>query len=202
MKIDKDISDDFSLDYIFSYGLCILSKNGKYGLVNKNGDWVVEPNKWGIEYKGYGFWSIPADDGMWGLVSSDMSEILPAKYKHINVYMFHIATLDENNVMREYDFKGNILRDDIIAGVNDLTYQRSEMYYDKNDETWKLVQGVSECKAYYVMGGGYDFYYGLMSSDGRRITKPIYDRITAISRDRYLCSPHGVILNSRGEVVK
>ena len=52
-----------------------------------------------------------------------------------------------------------------------------------------------------MAGGGSE---GLMTADGRMVTKPIYSDITAIGPDMYLCDVSQgvqVVLNGRGERV-
>ena len=115
--------------------------------------------------------------------------------------------------MRTYDLAGNLLYDNCVYNVRALEYETDEVRYvhkESDDEGDEYEASESETKYHpmatarlraYVAGGGME---GLMTADGRMVTKPIYSDITAIGPDLYLCDVSQgvqVVLNGRGERV-
>ena len=41
-----------------------------------------------------------------------------------------------------------------------------------------------------------------MDRNGKRITLPEYTSIEAVGKDLYLCQPHGIIINGKGQQVE
>ena len=107
-----------------------------------------------------------------------------------------ILVTNNENICQLYDYDGKrMLRDLVIANVMRLEY---EEYV--NDDVFTLVTRQATCFCY-TCDTYMPIHYGLMSPDGKLLTKPIFSSIQAITRDLYLCQPGGVLLNSRGEEI-
>ena len=99
----------------------------------------------------------------------------------------------------------NLLSDFVVDDARNVVYYTGEertFIDDDGDEVTEKVYKVANSKVYRVSTPGSRDTYGLMSNQGKRLTPPIYDGITAIAPDRYLCSPHGVVLDDSGQIVK
>ena len=122
--------------------------------------------------------------------------------KSINIYMDMIEVGYADHTSRLYDFDGNIIVDFRIDRVENLLYQTEDFRICPEGEDEGTVYdpgyAVADCMKYTVYEDGCTEYCGLMDRRGRRITPPDYISIEAIARDRYLCRPHGVILDDRG----
>ena len=92
--------------------------------------------------------------------------------------------------------------------TNELRYDTTKLYNDdgtlfsetKDDEP-TIVKKMAKCRSYESEIG----WYGLISTEGKIITPPMYSSIEAIGYDTYLCKFYdstGVILNGKGERIK
>lgn len=198
--INKGFKANINEAYNFRDGYCIIWENDKYGLIDKTGNWVLNPEHDNIEYD-VDLWKVKKD-GLYGAYGQDLSIVMPIKYQEICVNYDYIDVLEECYTHNRYDKQGNLIRSNIIDYVNNLDYEMQEEYtYVESSENWLRKKGMATAMAYYVELGE-ETRCGLMNRDGRCVTKPLYDGIDALGKDLYLCQPGGVILNSRGEQVK
>ena len=197
--IDRNFPYTERIDsYCFHDGLCaVMGDNERIGLINKQGEWVVEPQYYYLYHEKSGFWKTEDLDGEEGLIDANGKEILAVAFYDITINAQNklISAISPDKVDMIFDFDGNIVNACNYLGVMRLKYESNEL---DNDGCFK--QAVAHLMAYYTSGS----YYGLIDLDGNLITEPEYYDITAISADRYLCEgPLGsVILNDKGEKCK
>ena len=92
-------------------------------------------------------------------------------------------------MLKLYDFDGKTVLNELV--INEVT----ELYFNSaNDDKESATLRKYCCREYGP--------YGLISTDGRMITKPIYKEIEAISKDLYLCKPQGVLIDSEGRIIQ
>ncbi len=184
-------------DYCFHNGLCIMyDENGRFGLIDKQGEWVVEPQYYEIEYDTKGFWLVQDCDWNYGLLDAKGQMLLPVEYGNITVHHDDscIFTRHLNHVNQVLDFECNVLNSCNYMSVEMLEYNNGE--YDENGD---LKTYPANCMEYFTT----ELYCGLMDKQGNIITPPIYSRIEAISANRYHCDwAYGsVILDDKGREV-
>lgn len=184
-------------DYCFHNGLCIMyDENGRFGLIDKQGEWVVEPQYYEIEYDTKGFWLVQDCDWNYGLLDAKGQMLLPVEYGNITVHHDDscIFTRHLNHVNQVLDFECNVLNNCNYMSVEMLEYNNGE--YDENGD---LKTYPANCMEYFTT----ELYCGLMDKQGNIITPPIYSRIEAISANRYHCDwAYGsVILDDKGREV-
>lgn len=196
-------------DYVFHNGYCVMNDNSgkRVGLVDKTGKWALQPKYFRIECYDT-LWVI--DDGKRNAVlSASLKTIMPfteAKYEVEGAFI--VATMKDHTV-RKYDFAGNMIDDFYIYSVGNMSYNTDELrcYTVTPDETSGYgetdeyrVQADAGCMKYQAELG----WYGLMAKNGRIITMPLYNSITAIGKDLYFCkcNDYGIIINGKGERVK
>lgn len=184
-------------DYCFHNGLCIMyDENGRFGLIDKQGEWVVEPQYYEIEYDTKGFWLVQDCDWNYGLLDAKGQLLLPVEYGNITVHHDDncIFTRHLNHVNQVLDFECNVLNSCNYMSVEMLEYNNGE--YDENGD---LKTYPANCMEYFTT----ELYCGLMDKQGNIITPPIYSRIEAISANRYHCDwAYGsVILDDKGREV-
>lgn len=184
-------------DYCFHDGLCIMyDENGRFGLIDKQGEWVVEPQYYEIEYDTKGFWLVQDCDWNYGLLDAKGQMLLPVEYGNITVHHDDscIFTRHLNHVNQVLDFECNVLNSCNYMSVEMLEYNNGE--YDENGD---LKTYPANCMEYFTT----EWYCGLMDKQGNIITPPIYSRIEAISANRYHCDwAYGsVILDDKGREV-
>lgn len=184
-------------DYCFHNGLCIMyDENGRFGLIDKQGEWVVEPQYYEMEYDTKGFWLVQDCDWNYGLLDAKGQMLLPVEYGNITVHHDDscIFTRHLNHVNQVLDFECNVLNSCNYMSVEMLEYNNGE--YDENGD---LKTYPANCMEYFTT----EWYCGLMDKQGNIITPPIYSRIEAISANRYHCDwAYGsVILDDKGREV-
>ena len=184
-------------DYCFHNGLCsILGDNNRIGLIDKQGNWAVEPEYYQMSYDTKGFWLVQDREWNYGLLDAKGQMLLPIEYDNIAIHhgdsCIFVRRLDHLNQV--LDFECNIINPCNFDEVEKMEYSTDE--YDEFDN---LKSATANCLKYETFEG----YYGLMDKDGNIITPPSYSRITAIGKDRYHCDgPNGsVILDSKGREV-
>ena len=205
--IDNNLEVHFNdPSYGFRNGYCLIRDkvNSKFGFIDTSGNWVIEPVYDNVDQYD-GFVKVITDYKE-GLYSATLEELLPAEYMDINI------DFDDETIMARkkddtavlYDFEMNVLEDFVIAEVSKLEYDTKVERYTNEDgeEVCEKVYATANCYAYKVGAHYYSGHYGLISKEGIRLTPPIYYSIEAIGPDRYLCLPHGVILNDAGEAVE
>lgn len=209
--IDKDFPMyyDNKTDYVFTDGHCLMRNpaNGKKGLIDKNGQWVL-PAEYDELFFTRGFWQAEKD-GRTGLYTADLKMLLPVEYQSIQVIDSIIEVHLADHSVRRYDHQGRVVVDFVIDEISSLRYEmptprNGNETCDNDTCATQKHYGTANCLQYLVRGDRYNETdgYGLLDRNGRRITPPRYTSIQAIGQHLYLCLPDGVILNDRGEVVQ
>lgn len=183
-------------DYCFHKGLCMMQgDNERIGLIDKQGNWVVEPQYFLVQYDTKGFWLVQDNDEHYGLLNAQGKELLPIEYDNITIHhddsCIFVRRLDHLNQVLDFDCK--VVNPCNYTEIDQLTYPTGE--YDEYDDP-KLA--AANCVTYRTT----EWYYGLMDKKGNILTPPIYSAITAIGPDRFHCdSPYGsFVLDDKGKV--
>ena len=181
-------------DYCFHNGLCqMLGDDNRIGLIDKQGNWVVDPEYYEIEYDTKGFWLVRDRKWNYGLLDAKGQMLLPVEYNNITIHhgdsCIFVRRLDHLNQV--LDFECNIINPCNFDEVEKMEYST-----DEYDEEGVMKSATANCLRYRTI----DWNYGLMDKNGNMITPPSYSSITAIGPDRYHCDgPNGsVILDSKG----
>ena len=181
-------------NYCFHNGLCLMKgDNGRIGLIDKQGDWVVAPEYVYIDRIAKGYWKVSDSCWRYGLLDETGQVILPCEYGSLcvdyNERYIHTRTMD--HVDQVFDIKGNL-----VNPCNYFEIASIEYPMDAYDDYGMQMKGAAHCLKYRTS----DDYYGLMNKNGMIVTRPLYSSISAISIDRYLCEGPcgGVILDDKG----
>lgn len=204
-------------DYVFHGGYCVVYGDGldTYGMIDKTGKDVLPREYTAIRRTwDYDMWVIVKDKES-GLLDKDLNIVLPLAKCSIGVSDGMVSMTMPDHTMRLYDLQGNLINDFYVSSIRKLEYEKDEILIRHIVEENEGVDG--PCKTItdeeyhpnatarlraYVAG---DDYEGLMTADGHKVTLPIYQNISAIGYDLYLCHVNGeshVIINGKGEVVK
>lgn len=184
-------------DYCFHNGLCIMyDDNGCFGLIDRQGSWVVEPQYYKIVYDTKGFWIVQDRDWNYGLFDTEGKMLLPVEYRNVSIYHQDscIFVCHLNHLNQVLDFECNVINSCNYSEIEKMEYET-----DEYDEEGVLKSATAKCLRYYT-----DYlHYGLMDKDGNIITPPLYSSIEAICPNRYHCKgPNGsVILDDKGREV-
>ena len=180
-------------DYCFHNGLCLMSDgNGKMGLINRKGEWRVNPVYSSIRYESKGFWKLVDAEGREGMLRADGEPFLPCEYDHVVVRDTDcISVRMLNHLCQLYDFEGNL-----VNGCDYCEIKKMEYITDEYDEYGDLKKATAHCLKYRTG----DHHYGLMDLNGNMITLPLFGCITAIAPGLYHCEGDegSIILDDKG----
>ena len=196
--IDKEFPYSNCLyDYCFHNGLCVMLGDGnRVGLIDQQGNWVVEPQYYDMDYSTKGFWRTIDRDYHYGLMDAQGQVLLPTEFDYIEIderdsciFVRHL-----NHLEQVLDFECNVINPCYFTEVIQVTYL-TEVF----DEEGEQKVAVANCFIY----RNRDWYYGLMDKNGKVLTPPRYTSIYAIGPDRYRCyGPNGsVILDDKGREI-
>lgn len=186
---------------VFKDGCCIVrdTLTEKAGLIDRQGNLILPMQYNGLDWCD-GFW-IVQQEGRYGLYHPLKGWMFQPEYRHIMTYENRICVLHQDRVTRIYDTDGELLVDMVIGEVEQLEYPTGKMMTDPEDGTSYKETAIAPCVVYTAEANDYMNLVGLMDQKGRCLTPPLYERITAVARDRYLCLPQGILLDSNGRQV-
>ncbi len=188
--------------YVFHGGYCAMAiDDGLMGLIDRDGNWAVEPKYQWIISEANNFWRAREGDsqtGLWYALNDWAELVTEIGYPEITISedLGIVATLP-NHLQVSYGFDGT-------KSAKFLCRDLEKMYYDKDewDEEGNKIMDATTLMRYRMSDG----YEGLCTVDGDIITDPIYWEVTPITKDTYLCkykeASAGVIVNSKGEIVQ
>lgn len=205
--IDKGFQVHFNEPkYAFKKGYCILKDpvTGKMGLIDKKGNWALQPDFDNL-FNDEGFWQVE-QNGRHGLYTADMQLLFPIENTQITISDSVIEVRHADHIARRYDFEGNVLVDFVIDEVSNMLYETDQLKQtvagEEDTEENNRMYAIANRQRYKVAADYFTDYYGLISREGKRITPPLYTRIEAIHKNRYLCQPQGIIIDDNGKVVE
>lgn len=193
--------------WIFSEGLAAVQKNGMIGFIDHKGNTVIE-----FEYPFHGnplnefvFENgrcIVADTtGKCGIIDKTGKWIIKPDYDNISAFEEY-AIVSKAGVRMQMSYDGRVLNSFVLDDIKELTFTEQERYENRDGEVEYLDKTVKTGLYSYRVGGR----CGLMDKNCRRLTEPLYEKITAVDKNmfraRLLDSYSEVILNSNGEVMK
>ena len=195
--IDKEFPYSCRIDdYCFHNGLCqMLGDGDRIGLIDKQGNWVVNPEYYEMAYDTKGFWLVQDRDWNYGLLDAKGQMLLPIEYDNITVHYedscIFVRRFDNLNQVLDFECK-------IINPCNFDEVEKMEYSTDEYDEDGMMKSATANCLRYRTA----DWSYGVMDRNGNIITPPSYSSIEAIGPDRYHCdgSNGSVILDGKGKV--
>ena len=186
---------------LFKDGLCKVRDplTEKAGLIDRQGNIVLQ-----MSYNGLtacdGYW-IVQQKGRYGLYHPDKGWLFQPEHLHIITYEDRIHVLHRDHVTRVYDLDGQMTVDLVIDDVSQLEYPTGQMEINSEDCMAYPEIAIADCMVYSAHAVSYMNRVGLMDRKGHCLTPPLYERITAVAKDRYLCLPHGILLDGDGRRV-
>ena len=165
----------YDFGYVFHNGYCAMTDaDGNLGLIDKNGNWVVEPEYdeiWAPHKSGY---RVIVKDSKHGILDSTGTIIYPAEYGYISIIPDGFV-LNKGGKKWQVDFQGNVLQ----------PFMFDNTYY------LKYPVGYNECGEIQFAFADYVKYevmncYGIMNRiTGEPITPAIYSDINMLSKDLF-----------------
>ena len=181
--------------YVFHNGYCAMpNAEGDLGLIDKNGNWVIEPKYdeiWAPHKNGY---RVIVKDNKHGILNSDCTVVYPAEYGYINILSDGFV-LTKGGKQWQVDFEGNTVQPFMFDGTYYLKYPNG--YDSCGDLTYEFADFVK----YEVMNS-----YGIMNRiTGEPITPAIYSDINMLSKNLFEVQEYDsydwYLLDTKGNVV-
>ena len=83
-------------------------KDGKWGLVDKNGKYVVEPIWDGIGFYGDGMWPVERN-GKWGAINMKGEVVVALEYEQVDQFVNGVAPVKQNSHWGYVDKRGKLV---------------------------------------------------------------------------------------------
>lgn len=171
------VKPQYSKVWSFSNGLAAVRKDGMVGFIDHQGRVVIGFNypaykEPGLEYKfKYGYCVVPGDTGHLGVIDKSGNWVIEPKYEDI-VLDKKYALVSAPGIGMQVGYDGEIMNDFLVDCVMPLTY--SKLAKEDEDGPWEYPDFETGYYIYCVGG-----LYGLMDSNHKILTKPIYTHIEA-----------------------
>lgn len=188
--------------YVYHGGHCAIAVDGgMMGLIDLDGNWAVSPDYDWIVSECKNFWKMRkggSQTGLWYAFNDKAEPVTDTGYHNLEISedLGIVVTLP-NHLQTAYGFDGTRSENFMVRDIEEMTYNKPEW-----DENGDREVGITTLMRYRTPDG----HEGLCTTGGDIITEPLYWSIQPIDRDTYLCSykdtQAGVIINSKGEIVK
>ena len=181
--------------YVFHNGYCAMPEaDGDLGLIDKNGNWVVEPEYdeiWAPHTSGY---RIIIKENKYGILNAGCDVVYPAEYGYIDILSDGFV-LTKGGKQWQVDFEGNTVQPFMFDGTYYLNYPNG---YDSCGD---LIYELADFVKYEIMNS-----YGIMNRiTGEPITLAIYSDINMLSKELFEVQEYGsydwYLLDNKGNVV-
>ena len=185
----------YDFGYVFHNGYCAMTDaNGNLGLIDKNGNWVVEPKYdeiWAPHKSGY---RVIVKDSKHGILDSTGTIVYPAEYGYISIIPDGFV-LNNGGKKWQVDFQGNIVQPFMFDNTYYLKYPVGY------NECGEIQFAFADFVKYEVMN-----CYGIMNRiTGEPITTAIYSDINMLSKDLFEVQEYDsydwYLIDTKGNVV-
>lgn len=184
----------------FGSHLALANEDGNVGIIDTLGRWCVVPTFDNISFQCDQYWALVKNigDGMKSLaiMDSTLNKMMEMECSHVEFAIDEkVLVSDKNHWQRRYDFDGTLLDDFVCSQVETLEFSNGKKEFrnvksvdsygdDATEGKWIDVYECANLIAYRTT----DNWWGLMTSDGKPVTAPIYRNIRALNKNSYLCS--------------
>ena len=160
--------------YVFHGGYCAVpNQDGDMGLIDKGGNWVVEPIYDEIWAPRNGF-RIVVDEGKYGVLDSKCNAVYPAEYEYVDIVSEGFV-LTNGGKKWQVDFEGAVVQPFMFDCTYYLNYP---IGYNENGE---IQYAFADFAKYEVSDS-----YGIMNRiTGEPITLAIYSDVNMLSKDLF-----------------
>jgi hypothetical protein len=161
--------------YLFHDGYCAMTNaDGDWGLIDKSGNWVVEPSYDEIRTHHESGYRIIIDNSKQGVIDSKGNIVYPAEYECV-VVLSDGFILTKGGQKWQLDWDGNVVQPFMLDGTYYLNYPIGY------NEDGIIQYAFADYAKYEVMN-----LYGIMHRiTGEPITPAIYSDINMLSKDLF-----------------
>lgn len=194
----SDRHDMWNLGFLFHDGYCVMTNaEGKLGLIDRDGNWVKEPEYDQLWIPQRGNYRIVVKDDKYGVLDSSLNLAYEVAYDYIDISSdVDCFVLSKDGRMWQEDFTGRVVRPFMFESLYILSYPISE------DDDWGEDMVMSDYAKYRISGK-----YGILNrTTGKPLTLAIYDEVEMISETVFQVSLEGVygynLLDSNGRPIR
>lgn len=181
------------VDFLFKGGYCTATgENGKYGLIDKRGNWIVSPEYDYIVNPVKGFRTVRKGN-YYGVFNNELNQVVPTQFKWIKVTdKGFIMMKDDIQYLCSFDGE-TIIQPFVYDQLNELHYTSKQVTADGTDITIR-----SDFTSFEMHG-----LWGLIDNNGKVVIPARYSEIQAITNCLFNCKlgDQWITLNSKGEVI-
>ena len=184
---------DSKVDFVFKNGLCTaVGNNGKHGLIDKEGNWVIEPKYDYIQNPKFDF-RVVIQNNLSGILDDSLQLKIPISNDRIRICKDGFIILNE--------YLQQLVAFDAKTVIHPFVYDEGEtLHYPskKLDNYGDDILIGSDYTAFKINGK-----LGILNKQGYAITQACYSSITAINNSLFYCESdgYGVTINGQGEIV-
>lgn len=183
--------------YVYHGRYAAIPENGRYGLVGRDGDWVVPPQYADIHAGAKNMWYAKSN-GLMGVIDANGEFVIPIEYENVWIHRdggITVADATDHSQSR-YDYDGSLIDKFVFDEVYEMTYETDEFNEDGSQK-----RACDNLLKYYVGSR-----YGLMTRSGVPVTPPLYDFISCVAPGVYQCrvSPYTtdcIMIDSKGNKI-
>lgn len=194
--------DDYSeIAFQFHHGLCVMrTMDNKWGLINTEGEWAVEPVYTTISAPRNGY-RIVSNGSQCGLISEKGQIVLPIEYDYIRLSSNPAGfTIAKDGLAKTIDFNLKTVVPFVYDGLYVLSYvdeYRSNVIYENGEATKYIVPKYWR----YDVGSG----SGVIDLEGNVIIPAKYFMVRIVDDNLFdvevSCSGEHILINSKGQIV-
>ncbi len=181
--------------YVYHGNYAAIPENGKYGLIDRTGVWVVLPEYKDIHISARNMWYAMNNDKC-GLIGTNGQFVIPMEYECVWIHSDNGITVTRaDHSQSRYDYDGTLIDEFVFDEVYELAYFINE--FDDEGNQKKAVDNMLKYSA--------NNYYGLMTRNGVPVTAPLYSDIESVAPGVYQCHiPEAyecIMVNGKGEKI-
>lgn len=183
-------------NYAYHGNYAAIPENGKYGLIDRTGEWAILPKYKDIRTGAKNMWYAMNDDRC-GVIGTNGQFVMPVEYQAVWIHSDNGITVAraEDHSQSRYDYDGSLIDQFIFDEVYEMSYYINEFDDDGNQK--KAVDNMLKYSA--------NNYYGLMTRNGVPVTAPLYSDIESVAPGVYQChipeTYECVMVNGKGEKI-
>lgn len=181
--------------YVYHGNYAAIPVNEKYGLLDRNGKWILQPAYEDIHVGAKNMWYVVNND-KWGVMGPSGQFVIPIEFEEAYIHSQNgITVTNEDNSRSRYNYEGELLDAFVIDDISLLTF-----YTDEYDNEGNQKQSVDNMLKYSVGN-----FYGLMTKNGIPVTPPLYSDIEVVTPGIYQCyipdAYECILVNNKGEKI-
>lgn len=190
---DKYNAYDFG--YLFHNDCCVMTnEKGKLGLINKKGEWILNPIYDKILSLNENGYRIVVNEEKYGIIDSNNQVVYPAEYDYIDIVSDGFVLAKEGK-MWQIDFSGKVINPFMYE------YRESILFVSDYTEDEYPTYTNSDYVKYSVLG-----LYGILNSiTGKPITPAKYSEVNILSKNIFEVldkeSENWFLLDKNGNII-